>query len=279
MFSGGNDLFPISSDQLAHADLVLMASESRQISWHGQSHEWNRKRKDTMQFHIRHLRAFLTILFMVFALRIASAQPLSVSPVSFDLGRFPAWKSQTQTFTARNTGESTVNLLRVRSSCSCLAADFQPCTLEAGQETALTVTIPANSVSGDFSKTVFLETDVPGQEFLKLTVSGTAVPAVEVQPKREVYLGRLEAGKERVCVFRLIPASPEMKLRLLPEAPDCASQSELVQEDDGTYRLELHIRPDAFRRFVLLQRQIAIDWQEEALPLLEIKIRYTIGED
>ena len=94
------------------------------------------KTKDMMQFHIRHLRAFLTILFMVFALRIASAQPLSVSPVSFDLGRFPAWKAQAQTFTIRNTGESTVNLLRVRSSCSCLSADFRPCALEAGQETS-----------------------------------------------------------------------------------------------------------------------------------------------
>ncbi len=113
-----------------------------------------------MQFHIRHLRVFRPILFAVFALRIASAQPLSVSPVSFDLERFPAWKSQSKIFTIRNTGESTVNLLRVRSSCSCLAADFQPCTLEAGQETSLTVTIPANSVSGDFSKAVFLEGDV-----------------------------------------------------------------------------------------------------------------------
>ena len=226
-----------------------------------------------------HLRAFLTILFTVFALRIASAQPLSVSPASFDLGRFPAWKAQTKTFTIRNTGESTVNLLRVRSSCSCLAADFQPFTLEAGQETAVAATIAANSVSGDFSKAVFLETDAPEQEFLKLTVSGTAIPAVEVRPRSEVYLGRLEAGKERVCVFRLAPASPEMSLRLLPaDAPDCASQSELVQEDDGTWCLELHVQPDASRRFVLVQRQIAIDWQEEALPPLEIKVRFTVAE-
>ena len=233
-----------------------------------------------MQFHIRHLRAFLTILFMVFALRIAAAQPLSVSPAFFDLGRFPAWKAQAQTFTIRNIGESTVNLLRVRSSCSCLAADFQPCALEAGQETSLTVTIPANSVSGDFSKAVFLETDAPREEFLKLTVSGTAIPAVEVRPKREVYLGCLEAGKERVCVFRLTPTNFEMKLRLLSaDAPDCISQSELMQEDDGTYRLELHVQPDASRRFVLVRRQVAIDWQEETLPPLEIKVRFAVAAE
>ena len=117
--------------------------------------------RDTTYCSTSHLRVSLPILFAVFALRIASAQPLSVSPVSFDLGRFPAWKAQAQTFAVRNTGESAVNLLRVRSSCSCLAADFQPCTLEAGEDTALTVTIHANSVSGDFSKAVFLETDAP----------------------------------------------------------------------------------------------------------------------
>ena len=108
--------------------------------------------KDTTYCSTRHLRAILPVLFTAFAFRLASAQPLSVSPVSADLGRFPAWKSQTQTFAVRNTGESTVHLLRVRSSCGCLAADFQPCTLEAGQKTAVTVTIPANSVSGEFSR-------------------------------------------------------------------------------------------------------------------------------
>ena len=233
------------------------------------------KTKDMMQFHIRHLRAFLTILFMVFALRLAAVQPLSISPASLGLGRFPAWKAQTQTFTVRNTGESAVNLLRVRSSCSCLAADFQPCTLEAGQETSLTVTIPANSVSGDFSKAVFLETDAPGQEFLKLTVSGTAIPAVEIQPRCEIYLGRLQPGEEQVCVFRLVPANSEMSLRLLPPNEGAGdADARLSRNDDGTYTLELKFTPDASRRFVLIQRQIAIDWQEEALPPLEIKVRY-----
>ena len=201
-----------------------------------------------------------------------------MSPVSFDLGRFSAWDAQTQTFTVRNTGESAVNLLRVRSSCSCLAADFQPCTLEAGQETSLTVTIPANSVSGDFSKAVFLETDAPGQEFLKLTVSGTAIPAVEIQPRCEIYLGRLQPGEEQVCVFRLVPANSEMSLRLLPlKKEDGDAEASLSRNDDGTYALELKFTPDASRRFVLIRRQVAIDWQEEALPPLEIKVRYTMS--
>ena len=111
-----------------------------------------------------HLQVLLAILTVVLTFSVAIAGQLSVSPVSFDLERFPAWKSQSKIFTIRNTGKSKVNLLRVRSSCSCLAADFQPCALEAGQEPSLTVTIPANSVSGDFSKAVFLETDAPRRQ-------------------------------------------------------------------------------------------------------------------
>ena len=116
--------------------------------------------KAVLRHRTSHLQVLLAILTVVLTFSVAIAGQLSVSPVSFDLGRFPAWKAQAQTFTVRNTGESTVNLLRVRSSCSCLSADFQQCTLAVGEETALTVTIAASSVSGDFSKTVFLETDV-----------------------------------------------------------------------------------------------------------------------
>lgn len=235
--------------------------------------------KDTTYCSTRHLRAILPVLFTAFAFRLASAQPLSVSPVSADLGRFPAWKSQTQTFAVRNTGESTVHLLRVRSSCGCLAADFQPCTLEAGQKTAVTVTIPANSVSGEFSKTVFLETDAPGQEFLKLTVSGTAVPAVEVQPKREVYLGRLEAGKPHSFMFRLVPASPGMSPKLLPadEGEGQADAALSRDDNDGSFTLELTFTPDASRRYVAIGRKIAIEWKHD-IPPLTLAAMFTVRD-
>lgn len=35
---------------------------------------------------------------------------------------------------------------------------------------------------------------------------------------------------------------------------------------------------DASRRFVLLCRQLAIDWQEETLPPLEFKVRFAVAE-
>ena len=56
-----------------------------------------------------------------------------------------------------------------------------------------------------------------------------------------------------------------------------AQASRYSREDDGSWRLVLHVRPDASRRFVQVQRLVAIDWQEEALQPLEIKVRYTMS--
>lgn len=211
--------------------------------------------------------------------RAILAQGLSVSPFSATLGEFPSWVSPKGTFTIKNTLEQPANLLRVRSSCSCTIVDFTPCTLAPDQDTSVSVSIPKNTLSGKFAKTVYVETDVPGQEFLKLTVSGTAVPAVDIQPKSEVYLGRLEAGKARRFSFRLVPASPDMSLKLLPaEKGEIQAEATLLRNDDSTFTMELNFTPDASRRYVAIRRRIAIEWKHD-IPPLTLSIMFSTETD
>ncbi len=187
------------------------------------------------------MTVFRTIcVFLYLMTRAILAQGLSVSPFSATLGGFPSWESAKVMFTIKNTIERPVNLLRMRSSCSCTIVDFTPCTLAPGQDTSVSVSIPQNTLSGKFTRTVYVETDAPGQEFLKLTVSGTSIPAVEVQPKSEVYLGQLEAGKARKFSFRLVPASPDMSLKLLPaDEGEGQADATLLRNDDTTFTMEL----------------------------------------
>ena len=192
------------------------------------------------------MTVFRTICVFVCLMATAVlAQRLSVSPAPCDLGEFPSWESPKGMFTIKNTLEQPVNLLRARSSCSCTIVDFTPCTLAPDQDAHVTVSIPQNTLSGKFSKTVYVETDVPGQEFLKLTVFGTAIPAVDVQPKSEVYLGRLETGKARKFSFRLVPASPEMSLKLLPpDEGEGLADANLLRNGDTTFTMELNFTVD-----------------------------------
>lgn len=131
----------------------------------------------------------LICLFLSFVFADAYSQQMSILPASVDFGVFSSWENRTAAFTAKNIHSRPISILRVRSSCSCTIVDFKPCTLALGEDAHITVSIPKNTLSGKFSKTVYVETDVPGQEFLKLTVSGTAIPAVDIQPKSEVYHG------------------------------------------------------------------------------------------
>lgn len=210
---------------------------------------------------------FFYIFIIFFEFEIV-AQQLSVVSESEDFGKFHSWEKQLKTFTVKNTLNYSINLLRVRSSCSCTIVDFTPCTLAPGQDTSVSVSIPQNTLSGKFAKTVYVETDVPGQEFLKLTVSGTAIPAVDVQPKSEVYLGRLETGKARKFSFRLVPASSEMSLKLLPaDEGEGLADANLLRNGDTTFTMELNFTPDASRRYVAIRRRIAIEWKHDIPPL------------
>ena len=216
------------------------------------------------------MTVFRTICVFVCLMTTAIlAQGLSVSPVSGDLGEFPSWERRESAFTIKNTLEQPVNLLRVRSSCSCTLIDFTPCTLAPGQETSVTVSLPLNTLSGKFTRAVYLETDAPGEEFLKLTVSGTAVPAVDVRPKRDVYLGRLEPGRPYAFMFRLVPASPGMLLKLLPaDEGDGRAETALSRNGgDGGFTLELAFTPDASRRHAAIRRMVAVEGMDDIPPV------------
>lgn len=221
----------------------------------------------------------LICLFLSFVFADAYSQQMSILPASVDFGGFSSWENRTAAFTAKNIHSRPISILRVRSSCSCTIVDFKPCTLEPGQETLVTVSIPKNTLSGKFSKTIYVETDAPGQEFLKLTVSGTSVPSVDVQPKSEVYLGRLETGKARSFSFRLVPASPDISLKLLP-ANECdgAANTMLSRNDDATFTMELKFTPDASRRYVAIRRRIAIEWKHD-IPPLTLAIMFSTKTD
>ena len=215
------------------------------------------------------MTVFRTICVFVCLMTTAIlAQKLSVSPSSVSLGEFPTWERHKVMFTIKNTLERPVSLLRVRSSCSCTMVDFTPSTLGPGHEMQVPVAIPANSLSGKFTRMVYLETDAPGQEFLQRTICGEAIPPVKVQPGREIYLGRLEAGKARRFSFRLVPASPDMSLKLLPaDEGNGQADATLLRNDDTTFTMELNFTPDASRRYVAIRRRIAIEWTHDSPPL------------
>jgi hypothetical protein len=198
---------------------------------------------------------FLTLFF--FSWQLAATGLIRVSQKEINFGDYPSWEERQGTFLLRNTGNSDVALKRVRSTCGCLTSEFISTSLPPGAEYSLKVSIAANSSNGAFSKVIYVETDVPGQEFIKLNLRGNAMPLVHISPHSMVYMGKLAVGKEYCYDFKLVPGIDGLQLRLAEIAPASGAASAQMDFKDGFYLLSVTVKPD--RKDMLLHIAMNIE--------------------
>ena len=102
----------------------------------------------------------------------ASSQKLAVQlNNSTDTFFFYAGEKHSQTFTITNASNAMINIFCARSSYDDMVISFQPCTLAPGKDTSVKVIFKESKLSGLFIRAIYLETDAPGQELLKINVS------------------------------------------------------------------------------------------------------------
>ena len=109
---------------------------------------------------------------------------LDINRSNVEFARCPAWCENITRFDLKNRSDKPVRLLRATAISDFMKVKFTPCTLPPGEQTTLEVSVKPDAFSGKFVREVLLETDAPGQEFIRLPVSGIALPAVQVIPEK-----------------------------------------------------------------------------------------------
>ena len=107
-----------------------------------------------------------------------------------------------------------MHLKKIRTSCTCADVKYLKSELQPGESTELIVTLKANSLSGPFSHTIYVETDNPKQRFMRFVIKGNAIPLLKVSPEPVRYIGTLQAGKKYEYKYELIPTDPKEKISL-----------------------------------------------------------------
>lgn len=149
------------------------------------------------------------ILFLSAAgISIWAGPVLKIAPGSFGFGKYPANQSKEHEFTVSNTGDELLVIEKVKVTCGCSAADIARKKLAPGESTTLTARINKESISGPFSKAIFIHSNAANGRIQMLTVSGEAVPLVTVTPQNKLYLGTLTVGKQIQQEFLLTAGSP-----------------------------------------------------------------------
>jgi hypothetical protein len=168
-----------------------------------------------------------------------------------DFGAYPAAESREHTFRLVNATGETVKIRKIRSTCGCLISQVSASELVPGKALEIRTQVKANSVSGKFSKTIYVETDMAGRRFIRLELKGTAQPLVEVKPSAQFYAGKLKAGREYEFRFELLPSQSGVELSAAADSGCRLEKSEgkwfavcRLTPADGTAIVEKEFRID-----------------------------------
>ena len=105
----------------------------------------------------------------------------------------------------KNASDTVVRLGKIRTSCTCADVKYLKSELQPGESTELIVTLKANSLSGPFTHTIYVETDNPKQRFMRFVIKGNAIPLLKVSSEPVQYIGTLQAGKKYEYKYELVP--------------------------------------------------------------------------
>jgi hypothetical protein len=156
----------------------------------------------------------------------------AVSATTFDFGKIYEDRALTHAFVIKNTGAAPLQILEVDPDCACTVPSYDK-TIPPGGQGEITLTIKPYSVIHQFKKVTKVRLNDPQQPLVNLTMSGTALPFIEIQPSHIVRLkgapGEQVQGQVRFISHLPVPwkitefrttIPDKIAVTLRPEVPD-----------------------------------------------------------
>jgi len=170
-------------------------------------------------------------------------------------------------YIVKNSFEKILKLGKIRTSCTCADIKYLKSELQPGESTELIVTLKANSLSGPFTHTIYVETDNSKQRFMRFVIKGNAIPLMKVSPEPVRYIGTLQAGKKYEYKYELIPTEPKEKISLeLIHSKLPAGTNIKLEKKDGKFLLTVTITPQKDQKSISLNFAVKIkkpkDWTD-----------------
>jgi hypothetical protein len=123
---------------------------------------------------------------------------------SFDFGAIYQNDEVIHVFAFRNTGNATLEIENVKSTCGCTAALPGTRELAPGAESTVKVTFRSGAMRYHVTKHIYIDSNDPVEPRVTLTIEGEVKVEVEVDP-RGIYLGQVKVGEK---VERTVEITP-----------------------------------------------------------------------
>jgi len=140
-------------------------------------------------------------------------------------------------FSFKNTSSNLINIEKVKADCRCTDVSANKEQVLPGEEGLIEVTFRSSNTSGLENHQIFVHTDSPNQETIKLTISALVAPKIEMVP-RAISFGRVlnvqDTNPRQVAVIshlgqppqaiHVSSSSPYVKATLLDRQPVSSRQ-------------------------------------------------------
>ena len=177
-------------------------------------------------------------------LLLAGETNVRLEPPRVSLGRFPANRPPSAELVLMNSGDAPLEGVRVRTGCGCLSAVPDGDAVQPGGRLRIRLSVAAEKVTGPFSHGVFVEA---GDNLLRASVTGEAVPLFTVRPQDAINLGDVACGSPFQAEFLLNAA----EVASLGRISAASLEAEIVKLSPASFRVVLRgcvpARPGRFR--------------------------------
>lgn len=130
-------------------------------------------------------KSFTLFLLVFFCSSLSYASPrifVENGPV-YDFGTSFQNQTITHIFVIKNTGDTTLKITKVKTSCGCTAALLSKKDVEPGQEVKLKVSLRTGYYDGDISKNVTIHSDDLLNPSLGIVIKALVKPEIRLTPK------------------------------------------------------------------------------------------------
>ena len=199
---------------------------------------------------------------------VAGTPQASIGQTTFDFGQIFENQPLTHTFVIKNTGTAPLRIEYVDPECACTVANYDK-TIPPGGQGSITLTIKPYSVIHQFKKDAKVTLNDPEQHILNLSLTGVALPFIEIQPS---YIVRLEGApgdpvQKEVRFISHLPSPwkitgysttipDKIEINIKPEVPDQVYDLEVrnVSQQAGRYAGVIYLYTNSKERPRLIVR-------------------------
>ncbi|HOK88900.1 MAG TPA: DUF1573 domain-containing protein [Candidatus Hydrogenedentes bacterium] len=133
---------------------------------------------------------------------------------TFNFGERDADTDVEHTFILRNAGDATLEITEVKPGCGCTTANLETRTLAPGQQVKLAAKLSLKGRQGLQTKPIMVMSNDPETPSLQLTLTGTAIPAIEVDPPMVNFINVMD-DNPREQTIRVVAKKEDLNFKVL----------------------------------------------------------------